>query len=195
MLCANCGTTNSEGSRFCMSCGHDLSNTLFSMLCANCGTTNSEGSRFCMSCGHDLSKVLLSPSAQPTAAEHPPAIVQQVDPRTRQSRPDEFRAGGDLLLALTGTVFGALAGIISRTLVSRDSYLFDSFALTTVVTLLTLLVSFSSIIPVAFAVFRKRAVQRKMKLNQLRQTEMSFFMSVEDDISVFLGAGGKRYAE
>lgn len=195
MLCANCGTANAEGSRFCMGCGHELPAAVLSMVCPNCGATNPEGSRFCMSCGHELSNALPSPSDQPTPAAQPPAIAQPVYPTTRQSRPGRVLDGVDLLLALVGTVFGALASLISQALVSRDSYLFYPFALSLVVTGLTLLVSFSSIIPVAFAVFRNRAIQRRMKRRMLLQKEKTFFMSVEDDISVLFGAGGKPYAD
>lgn len=195
MLCANCGTANAEGARFCMGCGHELPAAVFSMVCPNCGATNPEGSRFCMSCGHELSSALPSPSDQPTPASQPPAIAQPVHPTTRQSRPGRVLDGVDLLLALIGTVFGALASLISQALVSRDSYLFYPFALTLVVTGLTLLVSFSSIIPVTFAVFRNRAIQRRMKLRKLLQKEKVFFMSVEDDISALFGAGGKPYAD
>ncbi len=214
MLCANCGTANAEGSRFCMGCGHELPAAVLSMVCPNCGATNPEGSRFCMSCGHELSNALPSPSdqpppaaqppaiaqpvyptTQPPPAAQPPAIAQPVYPTTRQSRPGMVLDGVDLLLALIGTVFGALASLISQALVSRDSYLFYPFALSLVVTGLTLLVSFSSIIPVAFAVFRNRAIQRRMKRRMLLQKEKVFFMSVEDDISALFGAGGKPYAD
>jgi hypothetical protein len=193
MLCPNCGTANAEGSRFCMGCGHELPAPLLSLQCANCGTANAVGSQFCMSCGHELSNSLPSPSDQPTTAAQAPAIVQPVTPTTSPSRPGKLLDGVDLLLALIGTMFGALASLVSQALVTRDAYLFYPFALTLVITGLTLVVSFSSIIPVAFGVFRNRAIQRKMKLRKLIQKEKVFFMSIEEDVSGLLRAGGKPY--
>ena len=46
LACANCGTDNRPGRRFCRSCGVELG-----VACPACGTVNEPGDRFCGSCG------------------------------------------------------------------------------------------------------------------------------------------------
>ncbi len=63
MDCANCGTTNASGRRFCLECGAALTNG-----CPSCGTPNEPNARFCGSCGSALTR-----GATPFAAEVPAA--------------------------------------------------------------------------------------------------------------------------
>jgi Double zinc ribbon len=195
MSCPNCGTANSEGSNFCMSCGHGLSKTLVLNLCRNCGTAYSEGSKYCMSCGHDLSKTLVSPTHQSSAPAHPPAIAEQVHPVQVRSRPGKLLDRVDLLLALVATSLSVLASIISKYLLSQVSYPFPPFVLSPAGIILTMLVSFLGIIPVTIGVFRTRAIERKTKLKRLIQKERGFFAKVDGDVSFVLGKGVKQNAE
>ncbi|MFL5737320.1 MAG: adenylate/guanylate cyclase domain-containing protein [Actinomycetota bacterium] len=47
--CASCGAENTDGARFCSSCGSSLGPT-----CPNCGEAVAEDARFCPSCGRSL---------------------------------------------------------------------------------------------------------------------------------------------
>jgi class 3 adenylate cyclase/tetratricopeptide (TPR) repeat protein len=49
MRCANCGTENESGRKFCLECGTQLAVT-----CPNCGTANSPAAKFCGECGTTL---------------------------------------------------------------------------------------------------------------------------------------------
>ena len=44
--CAQCGTENPAGAKFCMECGAKLA-----LRCPQCSTPYSEGQKFCMECG------------------------------------------------------------------------------------------------------------------------------------------------
>src|SRR6266851_6463230 len=46
MRCANCGSENADGTKFCRDCG-----TALAQRCARCGAPNPPGSRFCGECG------------------------------------------------------------------------------------------------------------------------------------------------
>ena len=46
MTCANCGTENRAGRKFCAGCG-----TALALACANCGAANEPGEKFCGECG------------------------------------------------------------------------------------------------------------------------------------------------
>src|SRR6266849_5940832 len=46
MRCANCGSDNADGTKFCRDCG-----TALAQRCARCGGPNPPGSRFCGECG------------------------------------------------------------------------------------------------------------------------------------------------
>jgi class 3 adenylate cyclase/tetratricopeptide (TPR) repeat protein len=46
VICANCGTPNEAGRKFCAECGKSLG-----VACANCGTVNAAGVKFCGECG------------------------------------------------------------------------------------------------------------------------------------------------
>ena len=58
VACAQCGTANPAGAKFCMSCGQATAPPAPAQ-CANCQTELAPGARFCMSCG--------TPTAPPTA--------------------------------------------------------------------------------------------------------------------------------
>ena len=71
MVCANCGTENSAGRRFCGGCAAPLE-----QLCPSCGSANEPGMRFCGACAHPLSAavpqatpVSPAPAPQPAVAE------------------------------------------------------------------------------------------------------------------------------
>src|SRR5207249_4533976 len=62
VLCANCGTENEAGRKFCGECGSPLA-----AVCPACGTPNSPGVKFCGECGAPLSAVPREPALVPTA--------------------------------------------------------------------------------------------------------------------------------
>src|SRR5215218_6201433 len=69
MICANCGTENVGGSKFCHECG-----TTFTAGCANCGFANVPGAKFCSSCGTVLG---LPAQALPRSTQTPQATVAE----------------------------------------------------------------------------------------------------------------------
>jgi class 3 adenylate cyclase/predicted ATPase len=61
VICANCGTENRAGRRFCLNCGNALATG-----CPNCGAENEPQARFCGNCGTGLSvPAALEPSSNP----------------------------------------------------------------------------------------------------------------------------------
>ena len=52
MICANCGTANEAGRKFCKECASPLS-----VVCSNCGTANAPDAKFCGECASALSLV------------------------------------------------------------------------------------------------------------------------------------------
>src|SRR5690348_1643714 len=63
MICAQCGTENAAGQKFCGECGSSLAAT-----CASCGATNPPGQKFCGECGAPLAD---------TAPSKPPAPIAE----------------------------------------------------------------------------------------------------------------------
>lgn len=65
MQCANCGTDNKPGAKFCISCGSSMG-----VFCPNCGTANTAGAKFCVSCGGQIGIPVVQASmpAQPVVA-------------------------------------------------------------------------------------------------------------------------------
>ncbi len=60
MICANCGTENEPGRKFCGECGVSLA-----QACPNCGTANAPGIKFCGECGTALATGVAKPAAAP----------------------------------------------------------------------------------------------------------------------------------
>lgn len=52
--CANCGTENAHGVKFCKECGNKMENQPITTKCRECGATNSAGTKFCAECGTKL---------------------------------------------------------------------------------------------------------------------------------------------
>ena len=69
MICANCGTQNELGTRFCDECGAALS-----AACPTCGATNRPTAKFCATCGTAL-------GGQATASAGQPAVAAQAERR------------------------------------------------------------------------------------------------------------------
>jgi len=178
-----------------MGCGRDLQKILLLIPCPNCGATNVEGSKFCMSCGLALPETLLSPTARTETLEQPRPIVKQAKPTPIQIGPALTFDAVNLLLALVGTALGMLATLISRYFIATVSYALPAFALTIGGILLTVLFAFVGIVLVAFWVFKTRAIQKNMKQKRLVQSEQAFFRGIEEDISALLGTEGKQYAK
>ena len=65
MTCADCGTVNAAGKRFCTSCGAALA-----IACGSCGASLEGGERFCGDCG---AAVAAAPPAQPPQTAEPQA--------------------------------------------------------------------------------------------------------------------------
>ncbi|HYV02890.1 MAG TPA: adenylate/guanylate cyclase domain-containing protein, partial [Actinomycetota bacterium] len=74
MLCANCGTENAAGRKFCKECGSPLA-----LACPACGAANEPGAKFCGECG---SSFAANPAATPTTAAKPYAL--QAEPTTER---------------------------------------------------------------------------------------------------------------
>src|SRR6267142_490551 len=66
MLCANCGTENSAGRRFCGGCAAPLERS-----CPVCGAANEPGMRFCGACAHPLEADAASLRQAPSSGTKP----------------------------------------------------------------------------------------------------------------------------
>jgi hypothetical protein len=166
------------------------------MLCPNCGTANPDESRFCMRCGHALSETSAHPIPSVMPVQLPKADWRLFSASLR-GRLGKLIERADLLgavLSLIGTVLAIFVSIASDSLLSNISLL-SPFVLTIVATTLTLLVTFSALIPMAMGVFRGRAVQRELKRTRLLEKERDFFLKVSEDISMLLNKGGGQHAE
>ena len=67
VVCANCGTPNEAGRRFCAECGKGLG-----VACAVCGTLNPTSVKFCGECGSRMADAT-APAAGPAANPEPSA--------------------------------------------------------------------------------------------------------------------------
>ena len=96
--CANCGTTNPDGAKFCLNCG-----TKLAQICPACGTELPADAKFCLNCGHRLTGGAASaPPATEAAAAAPPAAspVAPLDrfmPRELAQKLSQARATGEML--------------------------------------------------------------------------------------------------
>ncbi len=72
LTCANCGTQNDPGRKFCLECGQRLG-----VACSVCGTQNAAAAKFCGECGSALGDEAhvesVSAPASPSAATEPVA--------------------------------------------------------------------------------------------------------------------------
>jgi class 3 adenylate cyclase/tetratricopeptide (TPR) repeat protein len=68
VICANCGTENDAGAKFCNECGAALHSG-----CPTCGAANKPGAKFCSECGTPLNGEALATAA-------PPAPNRQAEP-------------------------------------------------------------------------------------------------------------------
>ncbi len=73
MTCANCGTENRPGAKFCTECA-----TPFGIVCPTCSTTNALGSKFCSECATPLQPGVIP--AAPVAAQAAVPAAQPVAP-------------------------------------------------------------------------------------------------------------------
>ncbi|MEP7378266.1 MAG: adenylate/guanylate cyclase domain-containing protein, partial [Chloroflexota bacterium] len=71
VICANCGTENTPGAKFCNDCGGALS-----AGCPSCGATNKPGARFCNECGTSLGETGTA-AVRPTIASTTAAPVAE----------------------------------------------------------------------------------------------------------------------
>src|SRR6266516_7753488 len=74
MLCANCGTQNTAGRKFCKECGSPLA-----LACPVCGAANEPGAKFCGECG---SSFAATTAATARTAARPPG--RQDEPTTER---------------------------------------------------------------------------------------------------------------
>ena len=73
MICANCGTENKAGRKFCVECGSPLS-----VICPNCGEPIQPGEKFCGNCGTSIQGIApASESAASEASEAAPVAVAE----------------------------------------------------------------------------------------------------------------------
>jgi hypothetical protein len=98
------------------------------------------------------------------------------------------------VLSLIGTILAIFVSIASDSLLSNVSRL-SPFVLTIAATTLTLLITFSALIPMAIGVFKGRAIQRERKRTRLLEKERDFFLKVSEDVSMLLNKGGEQHAK
>jgi RNA polymerase subunit RPABC4/transcription elongation factor Spt4 len=92
VICANCGTPNEAGRKFCAECGKGLG-----VACANCGTLNAAGVKFCGECGSAMQ------SSGATAATATAAAIAPATPSASADAGAERRLVSVLFADLVGS--------------------------------------------------------------------------------------------
>ncbi len=72
MICANCGTDNQVGARFCNECGSPLQ-----AGCPSCGAINRAGARFCNECGDPLTPGSRPATSDPATGPVPSRVTER----------------------------------------------------------------------------------------------------------------------
>jgi class 3 adenylate cyclase/tetratricopeptide (TPR) repeat protein len=115
--CARCGTTNAEGSRFCVECGAVLAQT-----CASCGQPIQAGFKFCGQCGAPLATVV---EAQPLAPAQGPVAERRLcsvlfcdlvgfTPLSEARDPEEVRELLSAYFETASTVIRRYGGVVEK---------------------------------------------------------------------------------
>src|SRR5215469_16915457 len=96
-VCSSCGSVNTAGNKFCLSCGETLSKPAPASApatptegsgCPSCGASNPATSKFCLSCGASMS----TPAAQPApVTAHSPA--ERAHPGLKSGADTELSSG------------------------------------------------------------------------------------------------------
>ncbi|MDQ1601916.1 MAG: hypothetical protein QOD68_3390, partial [Actinomycetota bacterium] len=114
--CATCGTTNVEGSRFCVECGAALSQT-----CTSCGQPIQAGFKFCGQCGAPLAVTLVpaQPLAPAPVAERRLCSVLFCDlvgftPLSEARDPEEVRELLSAYFETASTVIRRYGGVVEK---------------------------------------------------------------------------------
>jgi len=76
VICANCGSENAPGAKFCNECGATLA-----AGCPNCGAINKPGARFCNECGTALGGGAPTATGAPVRPSGPPAAAPVAERR------------------------------------------------------------------------------------------------------------------
>src|SRR4029453_9742195 len=97
MDCPRCRTRNSEGSRFCESCGAALT-----AVCPSCGSSTLRGARFCGECG--------KPTPPAHIAARPPLHLASLLPQWRASLEGERK----LVTIMFADIKGSLELLTAR---------------------------------------------------------------------------------
>src|SRR5437763_16193261 len=79
MRCANCGSENPAGKRFCGDCGASLANP-----CPKCGAENPHGKRFCSDCGGPLALGSSALQSRPSGPNESLVRMNSEEPETTQ---------------------------------------------------------------------------------------------------------------
>ncbi len=117
MICANCGTQNEPGTRFCDECGNGLS-----AACPSCGSTNRPNAKFCATCGTALTATPAAPTAQRAegaSAERRLVSVLFVDlvgftPFAEEKDPEQVRETLDRYFAIARLAIERHGGTIEK---------------------------------------------------------------------------------
>src|SRR5215469_12966191 len=98
-VCSSCGSVNTAGNKFCLSCGETLTRpaaqpaqassvAATESACPSCGASNPATSKFCLSCGASMS----TPAAQPApVTAHSPA--ERAHPGLKSGADTELSSG------------------------------------------------------------------------------------------------------
>jgi len=92
--CANCGTANPDGARFCLNCGSKLT-----LACPNCGTELPAGAKFCFNCGQATvgGPAAATSAAAPAPTVSPSAALDRFIPRELLTKLDRARESGEMV--------------------------------------------------------------------------------------------------
>jgi class 3 adenylate cyclase/tetratricopeptide (TPR) repeat protein len=115
ITCAQCGSPNREGRKFCAECGSSLG-----LSCANCGARNEPGEHFCGECGTRLDAASVRrPAAQAPAVERRLVSVLFADlvgftPLSEERDAEDVRDLLSRYFELAGGVIGRYGGQVEK---------------------------------------------------------------------------------
>jgi class 3 adenylate cyclase/tetratricopeptide (TPR) repeat protein len=114
--CANCGTANDEGAKFCNECGSPLQ-----AGCPNCGAANKPGAKFCNECGASLgaTPARAAPAVSTPVAERRLVTVLFADiagftPFAEERDSEEVRDALSRYFDLAGEIIGRYGGTVEK---------------------------------------------------------------------------------
>lgn len=122
MICKNCNTQVSDGSRFCPNCGTPISvdepQSHSHVFCTECGSPLQEGLKFCIQCGAPVPHI---PQQPVQTAPHPQPTVEIVMPPEPPTEDEKKKHSKKFLWWLIPLILIVVGAIVALILLTRSN--------------------------------------------------------------------------